>query len=385
MLEKQFMSADSDRVYGLDLIRGICAGAVCIYHVLMWSGGPELRALGTYAVYVFFVVSGASLYMGYARGLNDKTALTRFFARRFFRLAPLYIAVVTCSVLILLLSGDTPDIFRVLLNVSLLFGFFDAGAMSLVTGGWSIGIEVVFYALFPLLLPLVKSRIWILTLVAAFLFQHIYIQAALVNVPDLGDAWVTYTQPTSFLFYFVAGMCVARAMKHGLLPCTEWYWLPLVVLLALFILVPTTTYKAILCGPVGWMLSIAAVVVTFMSAGLRLNKTGIAAAQMLGSVSYGLYLIHPLVYDALQRLFPILLQYPWVLVLCTLLISSALALVAENRYEKPVRIWLGSKLKPQGKIVRRSRRQYHTDCRWVPASRDGRPEQVDTEKGASVR
>lgn len=378
------MSADMDRVHGLDLIRGICAAAVCVYHVLLWSGGPELRALGTYGVYVFFVVSGASLYAGYAQGFNSKTALIRFFARRFFRLAPLYIAVVACSVLITVISDDAPGIFRVLLNVSLLFGFFDAGAMSLATGGWSIGIEVVFYVLFPLLLILVRSRVWILALVTAFLFQHMYIQAVLRDVPDLDGAWVAYTQPVSFLFYFVAGLCVARVMKHGHLPRTEWYWLPLVVLFALFILVPDTTYKAILFGPVGWALSIAAVVITFMSAGLRLHKTGIAAAQMLGSASYGLYLIHPLVYDVLRRLFPTLQQYPWTLVLCTMLISGALALVIENRYEKPVRAWLGSKLRADVKTTRRSRRQYGMDCRWVPASREESPEQSDAAEGKAV-
>jgi peptidoglycan/LPS O-acetylase OafA/YrhL len=49
------------RVLGWDLLRGLCALTVASYHLLYWLGLAELPALGTYGVYLFIVLSGASL------------------------------------------------------------------------------------------------------------------------------------------------------------------------------------------------------------------------------------------------------------------------------------------------------------------------------------
>src|SRR4051794_32821994 len=53
------------RVLGWDLLRGLCALTVATYHMLLWLDIAELPALGTYGVYLFFVLSGASLAYNY--------------------------------------------------------------------------------------------------------------------------------------------------------------------------------------------------------------------------------------------------------------------------------------------------------------------------------
>ena len=54
-----------ERVLGWDLLRGLCALTVASYHLLYWLKIVELPALGTYGVYMFFVLSGASLAYNY--------------------------------------------------------------------------------------------------------------------------------------------------------------------------------------------------------------------------------------------------------------------------------------------------------------------------------
>ena len=356
------------RVYGLDLIRGVCALAVCFYHVFLWTGVADLHTLGTYGVYIFFVVSGASLYVGYAGRDFNRGEIKRFFLRRFFRLAPLYAGVVCLGVLLAaVLDGNLPSLWRFLLNVSLLFGFAAPGASSLVTGGWSIGIEVVFYALFPLLLPLVRSRLWPLLLAVAFVSQHAYIQSVLATANDLPEAWTAYTQPLSFIFYFVSGLCLGRAIKQGQLPRSRWYWLPVALLLAPLFAMPSDSYKSVLLEPAGWTLSLMAVLVAVSSAGLHLGRRGIAIAEWMGGMSYGLYLIHPFVYGFLIHLAPGYVSYPLALALCTALASGALGLIADRFYERPVRAWLESKTLKRSGPSRRARRQHIPECLWVPA------------------
>lgn len=359
----------ANRVYGLDLIRGVCALAVCLYHVFLWTGVADLHTLGTYGVYIFFVVSGASLYIGYAERHFGKSEIKRFFLRRFFRLAPLYIGIVCFWVLLTLtLSRNVPGVGTLLLNVSLLFGFANPGDTSIVTGGWSIGIEVVFYVLFPLLLPLVRSRLWLALLGVSFILQHAYIRSVLDTANDLPEAWTDYTQPLSFIFYFVAGLCLARAVRHGQLPHSRWYWLPMAFLLAILFTVPSANYKSILLGPAGWTLSLIAVLVAVSSAGLHLGTRSRAIAELMGSMSYGLYLIHPFVYGFLIQLTPEYASYPLTLALCTAFVSGALGLAVDRFYEKPIRTWLESKAFRSAGRIQQTQSRHLEEYRWVPAS-----------------
>jgi len=43
----------TQRVLGFDLLRGLCALAVALFHTLGALGGPQLYVYGTYGVYVF--------------------------------------------------------------------------------------------------------------------------------------------------------------------------------------------------------------------------------------------------------------------------------------------------------------------------------------------
>ena len=53
------------RVPGWDLLRGICALAVACYHLMFWQDVAAIHTLGSYGVYLFFVLSGASLAYNY--------------------------------------------------------------------------------------------------------------------------------------------------------------------------------------------------------------------------------------------------------------------------------------------------------------------------------
>ena len=55
----------SERVLGWDLLRGLCAVAVACYHLLLWQDVAALHSFGSYGVYMFFVLSGASLAYTY--------------------------------------------------------------------------------------------------------------------------------------------------------------------------------------------------------------------------------------------------------------------------------------------------------------------------------
>lgn len=178
-----------ERLHGLDLVRGLCAISVMIYHVLTWTKVATIDAMGTFGVYIFFVLSGCSLGYAYGRAPFGDQGLRDFFIARAFRIIPLYGAVVLLNYL-----QRGSDLSLVLLNVTLLFGFTNPGATSLPTGGWSIGIEAVFYVLFPILMLFRNVYALAGVVAASILINQLYVPLTLTK-PFVDDHWNYYTNP----------------------------------------------------------------------------------------------------------------------------------------------------------------------------------------------
>ncbi|MCS0581314.1 acyltransferase [Massilia pinisoli] len=326
-------SAIADRIEGFDLLRGLCAIAVAFYHILWWRDQVSLDGIGRYCVYVFFVLSGASMFIAYNHKFAQGYDAGKFIALRFLRLAPLLCMVLALTAGLALvkhqpvghLIGDT------LLNISFAFGLGNPGSTSAITGGWSLGIEFVFYLVFPVLLAATQSRAWLLMLVLSFVLQHVFVNRTLGGA-SLATAWVTYTQPLSFAFYFMAGCCIGRVIQSGAIRYSP-LWVFGFAAAALPLL--SVHSEDNLLGVNGVMLSLSATALALCSSGLPTPGFASTVADALGRLSYGVYLIHPLAFGVVNRL---LMKQPTVVVaLTTIAVSSVAALVLERYYEAPVR------------------------------------------------
>jgi exopolysaccharide production protein ExoZ len=338
------MKTESLRVEGFDLLRGLCAIAVLYYHMFYWLDAARLYNFGRYGVYVFFVLSGASMYVAYADKFFAGYRLDKYLILRFARLAPLYVLIALVAGAIALAthkysSGDSAALF--FLNASFFFGFGNPGVTSTVTGGWSLGIEAVFYLIFPVLAAFVRGRGWWLLLALAFIAQHAFIGFTLPAGGELAPNWIPYTQFLSFVFYFVAGCVIGKLVIEKRLKSSVLWWPAFLAGLLAFSLYHIEGNVA---GPLGWAWSLLAVAITAASAGLPLGGVPAYLASLLGKMSYGLYLIHPFVYSALKRLVPALLAHPVLFATAVFLITAAIALVLEARYEMPLRNWIKSRM-----------------------------------------
>ena len=201
------------RVLGWDLLRGLCALAVASYHLMVWQGLADLPTLATYGVYLFFLLSGASLAYVYGEGLRDARAVAGFLVLRWLRLAPLYLAV--CAGFLVMLAvrnGAWTDqlAWRLFLNASFAFGLYDPGVWALAIGGWSLGIEFVFYLAMPAIvrvLPRPALRLGVLAVLGAVQAGWI---AATVGAHGLAEASVAYHQVPAFIAYFFAGCLIGH-------------------------------------------------------------------------------------------------------------------------------------------------------------------------------
>jgi len=348
------MAAASDRVLGWDILRGLCAVAVAVYHLMYWQGLPALHTFGTYGVYMFFVLSGSSLAYTYAGRLNSMRGVAAFLATRWLRLAPLYVAV--CLVFLVFLffrTGAWTDsiVERLLMNASFAFGFRDPAIWALGIGGWSLGIEFAYYLAFPLVLMLLPRRaLCALVATAVVALQWWWIHRTAGSAEGYEINAVAYHQLPAFAAYFFGGCVIGywRRQRAGAVPL-RWAVAAWVAMAVLMLTLNTAQAGTQLLGVRGAVLFTACFAIVFASGHAQVGSRLAPLAKWLGDITYGCYLLHPMVFFGFVwfvwphltagAIEDIPLPAKCGLLLAVLTLSCVTAAASERWFEAPLRRW----------------------------------------------
>jgi peptidoglycan/LPS O-acetylase OafA/YrhL len=338
----------ADRVAGWDLLRGLCALTVATYHLLYWMHIAELPALGTYGVYMFFVLSGASLAYNYsARDFTSLADALRFLRTRWLRLAPLYVLLSLLFLLMLaprLAGWSWADVAnRLAWNATFAFGLRDPATSAILIGGWSLGIEFIYYLCFPALVyvvPRVRWAIAVWLLLAVLQFAWIRLT---IGTLGWSEGVVGYHQVPAFAAYFFGGCVIGnlrrtqrgeRAFAWGVVA-----WLAMALLL--FALMPQEPGDELL-GASGYLLFAACFAVVLASGSIAVQGRLAQFSSWMGDITYGTYLMHPMIFWTIAWfVLPGLTELPLplrVLILLAVVSSAAiLAYCSERWFERPLR------------------------------------------------
>ncbi|MEO8068078.1 MAG: acyltransferase [Flavobacteriales bacterium] len=292
----------TQRLARLDHVRGLAALCILFFHLTTWMLGEmpaeiPLERGGVFAVSIFYMLSGVSLYHAYGPSLAAKGGVRTFFIRRFFRIFPLLWLTAMTTYAIWPAVRDPGTLF---LTISGLFGFV-AWDRYTGTGLWSIGNELVFYALFPVLLIMLRHQVarWVLVAIALVLICHAAFFALDVSMP-LSGQWHAYAAPWHQLPYFLIGLFLVR--WQGSIP-TPHPWLARTGMLLCILYValwPVHGDKVLLVtGPARWLFTIACggLVLFALKDRSALPRPIEKSLTALGDASYALYMLHPIVIE----------------------------------------------------------------------------------------
>ena len=297
------------RVYTLDYLRGGAAMLILIYHYLIFEGiefdGESfIRRMGYYGVTIFYILSGLTLFYVYKEKLTLKTnELKAFFIKRAARILPLLWLVSLKSIIF---SDNTPNYLDVFLNLSGLFGFFKWD-IYFATGAWSIGNELVFYAFFPFLLIAARKKNMLFWCIGVFILL-ISIYFSFYVLPDSMNQdtvfWRNYVNPLNQLVYFYSGIAIGRLFLMNKSASKAGLWSVLIISLIVFVWYPTGTNDALLVMKgnryvffITCWLIVASIYLLKANTNVFIHKP----LLLLGEISYGIYLFHPIVYSLFKK------------------------------------------------------------------------------------
>jgi exopolysaccharide production protein ExoZ len=294
--------AKSHQLIGVQYLRAIAAIMVVYFHALLQI--PQYTPLLTQyflgsahlsnGVDLFFVISGFIMVL-----TGSRAAPGDFAMRRIIRIVPLYWTLTTA---LLVLSLSKPDLLRTTVPSveyfakSLLFVPYpnpgqNGQLFPLLVPGWSLNLEMFFYAVFTLVLFLPPSR---RVIVAGLIFLGVVWAAPLFDHTTYGREILFFGDFK--LFEFLFGMMIAQWYVNGLprLPAPVWWAMTALGFIVLFWGLPFLRLS-----PESWpqvMLenALPAVLIVFAILSLenKLSRHPLRFLAYLGDASYSMYLSH---------------------------------------------------------------------------------------------
>lgn len=287
----------------LDLLRFAAASAVLVYHY-----SPKLASIGYplptpisaaanfgyLGVELFFIISGAVIVLSAA----SRTARA-FLVNRIIRLYPTFWAALFLAIVahVALKPGYQLDPMQILANLTMLPGYLRERAIDDVY--WTLGVEWKFYVLIAILLTVGAAqyseqlaRMW----VALIAMQHL--------LPSIG--WLESLIVFPYGSHFAFGVLLLAIRQHGATR-VRFAWALAAILVcgattakvhAEFVPQSSTVTQLIAVG-----ISTSFCLFLLLFARRRLPIAYAARAQLIGSSTYPLYLLHAgAFYPVLQSL-----------------------------------------------------------------------------------
>ncbi|MFM7859017.1 MAG: acyltransferase family protein [Flammeovirgaceae bacterium] len=313
-MNKSPLAKDFARVNSLELLRGMAALGVVLFHYtsagsIQLSDQNPLRAVGLHGhlgVQIFFVISGFVIpYSMHVANYNMR-AMGTFLKKRIIRVEAPYLVLIALEVVFILLASFTPwankltnrlDAQGILLHLAFLNDFF--GKPWLIPVFWTLAIEFQFYLFIAVFFPLLQHT------------QAVLRVGSIVVVAALG---LLFSNHTIFFFhasFFLLGL-VALQYKLRITTPREF--------ILLLLLLTATVY---------WQYNTLNVLVAVFSVGMILFfEYEWEWASFLGMVSYSLYLIHVPFGGRLLKLTQLYVHNEWIKSLLIIIYVPLTVLIA---------------------------------------------------------
>lgn len=259
----------------------------------------------------FFILSGFVMIIAYYNRQNPQVSSTGYYINRVARIFPLYLFALFLVVIQYAASGYEIKWQDVVLGSLGIHAWYPPSSFTLNFPGWSLSVELFFYALFPLLLNRFYSTFSLrkvaLIVGVIWLLSQVFINAALVSPFYKGELTNSYF----FLFYFpllhlnqflvgnLAGLYVMQLTKGT----SRNYDLLILSILLLFLALVKADLHITYHNGLLAVLFVPLIVLITLNRGYITQLFSKKAFVFLGEISFGIYILQYPVYLFCIRVF----------------------------------------------------------------------------------
>lgn len=336
------------RLKVIDALRGVAILGVVSVHTSQFfttgtKTGDNLISSGRFGVQLFFLLSAFSLALSWTRSDNKQNKIKFFYVKRVQKIVPLFF--ISILYYFFVSDNNTLSFQYFILLMSFAFIFIPKMIVNIIPGSWSIGIEFLFYLIFPLVMLKIRNRNNFL-----YLFSSMFIVNCLFIEPGLNEYLVSkdldkfvisnflYLNPFNQISVFALGLYLVNSQNFQNWKFEARVLLPtaLIVFVNQFLLGNIYKNTGIL-----FMFVILGLFL-FFRLSLMLNFKSPAILQRFGKFSYEIYFAHFVVLAFIDGLIDIKSSFIIFLgaLLLTLLISLIIAHIFDFFISRPINVIL---------------------------------------------
>lgn len=344
------MFMTNQKISGIDGLRAIAALIIMWGHIAQkdfgdWNGSIASLTLPQECVTLFFLITGFLASVSLSPQI-DYINYGNYYRKRFARICPLYFLYTAVSLLVFILLGRSAEIsthslfYYLLLSGEIPFTQH-TGILPLVHL-WFIGDIVLFYIVFPIILKNTKERIILTSLgiiatgciikYGSYLIFGKCILYKFVSTLRISPIW---TGAIIGVLYHRENRMLSKLLNNNI-----------VFFISLFFFLLSGYYDDLIPAPlrIEFFTSIYAVflISVFGNNSIKHLMLDNKALNSIGQISYGIYVIHPMIIifiSYLWRLFELNSPDLWssmIIYIVITLTTMGLAKISSEYFEKPI-------------------------------------------------
>lgn len=290
----------------IDSLRGYAVFMVLCTHIFAFIANSDHRVPLSnfwvqcrFGVMLFFIISALTLFLSFEQKIKSEISpIKNFFIRRVFRIAPLFYLLFLVNIFFKQFS-----LINIISTLTFTNGFIpDVMMKEIVSNGWTIAVEMLFYILVPLLFTIIKNiNHALISLIICFLISIIakYLMFKYGAYPHITIVGYTYYWLPAQLPVFALGIVLYFVIfKSDLIVNSEHQFKKqlgyfMIFCGVYFFIALSFSNKLFITENIAF--SFALILLIFGMAIYPINIFNNKWSQFLGRVSYSFYLIHGII------------------------------------------------------------------------------------------